>query len=231
MRKNTKKSGNKKKKRTQGSWPVTCRWAAMGTLVAYTAFGASKVALAYPSEEHEKNREGTSEQQALVVRRFDISAGTLEEALGYFEKISEMRVKFSEEGLKVLHSPGLKGLYSADQALKLLLTDSGASYYFTSTDAVTIRLSSVSSSVEVSADTLQIYPSPKFTELLQDTPQTIDVISQKVMAEQGANTLRDALRNVADRAMVLRAVVCDCLLFCSDVLSVGQRSGVQNQRK
>src|SRR5271168_1726647 len=130
MRKNTRKSGGKKKS-AQGSWPVTYRWVAMGTLVAYTAFGASKVTLAYPSEEHENSREATSGQQALVVRRFDIPAGTLEDALGAFEKVSEIHVSFSEDGLKVLHSPGLKGLYSADQALKLLLAESGASYYFT----------------------------------------------------------------------------------------------------
>jgi hypothetical protein len=101
MKKNTKKSG-KKKKPAPSSWPVTYRWVAMGTLVAYTALGASKVTLASPSGEHEKTGEGTSEQQALVVRRFDIPAGTLEEALGAFEKNSEIHVTFSEDGLKAL---------------------------------------------------------------------------------------------------------------------------------
>lgn len=38
--------------------------------------------------------------------------------------------------------------------------------------------------------------SPKFTEPLRDTPQTITVVSQAVIQEQGATSLRDVLRNV-----------------------------------
>ncbi|MEW6304431.1 MAG: TonB-dependent siderophore receptor [Verrucomicrobiota bacterium] len=38
--------------------------------------------------------------------------------------------------------------------------------------------------------------SPKYTEPLRDVPQTVTVIPQAVMAEQGATTLRDVLRNV-----------------------------------
>lgn len=37
--------------------------------------------------------------------------------------------------------------------------------------------------------------SPKLTEPLRDTPQTITVISQEVIQQQGATTLRDVLRN------------------------------------
>src|SRR6185312_3576232 len=37
--------------------------------------------------------------------------------------------------------------------------------------------------------------SPKFTQPLLDTPQTIDVISNEVIQEQGAATLAEALRN------------------------------------
>ncbi len=37
--------------------------------------------------------------------------------------------------------------------------------------------------------------SPKFTEPVKDTPQTIDVIPQAVYAQQGATTLSDVLRN------------------------------------
>jgi catecholate siderophore receptor len=38
--------------------------------------------------------------------------------------------------------------------------------------------------------------SPKFTEPLLDTPQTVLVIKKQVMAEQGATNLTDALRNI-----------------------------------
>lgn len=39
--------------------------------------------------------------------------------------------------------------------------------------------------------------SPKFTQPLQDTPQTIQVISKELFLEQGATTLTEALRNSA----------------------------------
>jgi len=39
--------------------------------------------------------------------------------------------------------------------------------------------------------------SQKYTELIRDTPQTISVVSKKTLEQQGVNTLRDALRNVA----------------------------------
>jgi len=37
--------------------------------------------------------------------------------------------------------------------------------------------------------------SPKFTQTLQDTPQTIEVISKELLQQQGATTLTEALRN------------------------------------
>src|SRR5208337_445464 len=38
---------------------------------------------------------------------------------------------------------------------------------------------------------------PKYTEPLRDIPQSISVVTQEIMEQQGATTLRDALRNVA----------------------------------
>lgn len=38
---------------------------------------------------------------------------------------------------------------------------------------------------------------PKYTEPLRDIPQSISVVSQQVMQDQGVTTLRDALRNVS----------------------------------
>ncbi|MBL8218439.1 MAG: TonB-dependent receptor, partial [Bryobacterales bacterium] len=49
--------------------------------------------------------------------------------------------------------------------------------------------------VEVN-DRLTPVTSPKYTEPLRNTPQTIMVIPKQVMEEQGATTLRDVLRNV-----------------------------------
>ena len=51
---------------------------AMGTLVAYSALGATKVAVGCPVGEFPMV-DGPSGQQALVVRRFAIDAGPLDE--------------------------------------------------------------------------------------------------------------------------------------------------------
>ncbi len=45
-------------------------------------------------------------------------------------------------------------------------------------------------------DTVEDYAaSPKFTQSLQDTPQTIQIISKELFTQQGATTLTEALRN------------------------------------
>jgi catecholate siderophore receptor len=78
-----------------------------------------------------------------------------------------------------------------------LLRDSGVTYRFTGHNAVTLKLAGTAISVEVSANTTDVIASPKFTETLTETPQTISVIPQQVLQDQGTTTLRDALRNVA----------------------------------
>ena len=47
--------------------------------------------------------------------------------------------------------------------------------------------------------------SPKFTQPLLDTPQTISVVPQELMEEQATSTLREALRNVAGVSASRRA--------------------------
>jgi catecholate siderophore receptor len=171
---------------------------AMGTLVAYSALGATRVAIACPLGQFSAGDDGgPSGQQTLVVRRFMIDAGPLDEALAAFERITGIRIKFAEDGIRRLRSKGAAGLYTPEQALKVLLAETGASYRFASADAVTIQLATVASFVEVSADAAQMVASEKYTELVRDTPQTISVLNQETLRQQGVNTLRDALRNVA----------------------------------
>jgi catecholate siderophore receptor len=183
--------------RDSNRWPVTYRWMAMGTLVAYSALGATKVAVGCPVGEFPTADDGPGGQQALVVRRFAIDAGPLDETLAAFERLSGIRVKFADDGIRKLPSHGATGLYTPEQALKALLEESGASYHLESSDSVVIHLAAIASSVEVTADAAQMVASQKYTELIRDTPQTISVVSKKTLEQQGVNTLRDALRNVA----------------------------------
>jgi hypothetical protein len=55
-------------------------------------------------------------------------------------------VTFADEGLKKLLSKGVTGIYAPEQALKMLLADTGAGYRFSSADSVTIQLATVATS-------------------------------------------------------------------------------------
>jgi catecholate siderophore receptor len=177
-------------------WPVTCRWAAVGTLLAYSAFGGHKI-VAAPWTEGKGKTDGSLGPQALVVLRFEIVPGNLGDTMDAFARVSGISVKFADDELRTLPSNGVMGLYTPDQALKLLVADSGASCCFVAADAVSIQLAEVAISVKVSAGGPLMIASPKYSELLRDTPQTISVIHDQTMQQQGVNTLRDALRNVA----------------------------------
>ena len=127
------------------------------------------------------------------MRRFEIAAGPLDSVLATFEQITGIKTAVSKEGIRTVASPGVTGLYTPEQALQKLLADTGVIYHFTAADAVFLELKTVATSVEVvtSVDAL-LTSTAKFSEPLLDTPQTIDVVSQKTMEEQNVTTLRDA---------------------------------------
>jgi catecholate siderophore receptor len=171
-------------------------WVAMGTLAAYTAVGSGKPAVAQSRNEPvaRQTAETTDPTKVLAVRRFDIPAGTLDTVIEAFEKAAGAQVKVRETGILTLASPGVSGLYTVEQALQHFLAGSGVSYRFTGPGVIALHLSTVSTAVEVTAQTEQV-TSAKYPAPLLDTPQSVDVVSKRVMQEQGVTTLRDALRN------------------------------------
>jgi catecholate siderophore receptor len=190
----------KKKTQSQTSWPIAYRWAAVGTLVAYSAGGSKTLGVARAQD---VVRPGSSRgavaqtQGTQPARRFDIPAGSLDSALAAFEQITGIKVSQSKEGIGSLSSAGVTGLYTPEQALQKLLADTGLVYRFNSADAVSVDLKSVATSVEVTSSVEAIASSPKYSGAVLDTPQTISTVPETVMQEQGVTTLRDALRNVA----------------------------------
>jgi catecholate siderophore receptor len=198
---------NKKEKNgtPQNNWPVAYRWAAMGTLVAYSAVGSKTFNVARGQDVARPgagNAPIAQTQGSQPVRRFDIPAGPLDSALEAFGQATAIRVSIAKEGIGTVSSPGVTGLYTPEQALQKLLADTNLTYRFTAPDAVSIDLKSVSTSVNVTTSTDTVNTAvtgsmAKYTEPLLDTPQTISVVPQNVIQEQNATTLRDTLRNVA----------------------------------
>jgi len=183
-------------------WPIACRWAAVGTLAAYSVIGSktSNVALAQdvPPSNLAKRPHGSQQQDSQAVRRFRIEAGPLESLLPEYERASGVRVSLAREGIGKVLSPGVAGTFTAVQALQRLLAGTGLEFHFRSANAAMVSLPDVTTAVEVtaSADSLAA-SSPKFAAPLLDTPQTITAVPRLVMEQQGVTTLRDALRNVA----------------------------------
>ena len=102
---------------------------------------------------------------------------------------------FPADVVRGITSPGVSGLLTAEQALAQLLP----ARRWRSASRRPLPPSSKSASPRESVEVSGAAPrpaSPKFTEPLRNTPQTITVIPQALIEAQSATTLRDVLRNV-----------------------------------
>ncbi len=192
--------------RTTGKPP---RWLVLGAL-ASTAFSARPAlsAQAEASKDRSAYREPTAPAllaqrldlglavpvQNASPQRFDIPPGPLGQALDAFQEITGLSVEVADESIRALGSQGVKGVFTAEKALQELLAGTGVTFRFTASGTVMVEVPPVSETLNVMAPTAPV--SPKYTEPLRDVPQTVTVIPQRVIQEQGATTLRDVLRNV-----------------------------------
>jgi catecholate siderophore receptor len=129
--------------------------------------------------------------------RFDIPAGPLDTALRAFEAASgiSVDVRLPADTVGMMHSPGVSGVFDLVSALEQLLDGTSLMATYDSGSVVTVEVRGSRESVEVTGRLPRV-ESPKYATPLSSTPQTIQVIPQSVMAEQGTFTLSDALRNV-----------------------------------
>ncbi len=182
-----------------GCWPATYRWLATGTLVVYTAIGCHKVEAAplHPLRTRPA-RFAFQAAAALPPQRFDIPAGTIQDAAQIFRKATNLEVGMTNDGIGQLATPGVSGVLTPSQALEQMLKNTGVHFRFTGATSVILELNSVAERVDVSASATALPTSiSKYSEPIRDTPQTVNVVGQQVMAQQSTTTLRDALRNVA----------------------------------
>ena len=180
------------------SWPVSYGWLAAGTLVAYSAVGVSKVALAQRGVGRAKELRPPATMSELPVTQFDIPPGPLGAVVAALKNATGLQILTVDQAFLSLYSPGVSGICTVEMALKEMLRGTGLSYRFTGPETIELQIAAVVSSIDVTAASSQLeLSSPKYAVSLRDTPQTVSVIPKQVMDEQGATTLRDALRNVA----------------------------------
>lgn len=196
MKNRPRKNG---KNHTHVSSERPANWIAIGAmsgLVVYSATAEAAVKPAYGGQAPLAPSVHVL-TQAQTSYRFDIPAATLGEVAAAFEKVTGLRIVMARSGLESLQSLGIRGEYSAERALQLLLVGTGIAYRYTASDTVTLELETVSTAIDVSTSAPgTAVSSAKYTETLRETPQSIEVIPQSILQEQGAVTLSDALRNV-----------------------------------
>ena len=183
------KKHEKRKRRTLSGRRA---WLAMGTIAAYAAAGSSKATLVFAMG----GRSQANGQAQLPVRRFDIPAGPLDVALAQFAKLAGVTMTYTvpTETIPGFKSHGVSGLYTEEQALKQILAGTGLSFTFSGQDAVSIGVKNAES-VEVTAANTDSIALTEFPAPLIDTPQSITAIPKQIIEQEGATTLRDALRN------------------------------------
>jgi len=173
-------------------------WTAVGTLAAYSAFGAESAAVTPKTPA----RGGSAQTESqLTVRRFHIPAGPLPAALESFRNVTGVRVTVSQlpDGtLANFQSPGASGFFTNEQALRELLAGTALAYRFASPTAATIFIGG-DEEIDVTAHAPSTLATtlPRYNAPLREIPQSISVVPHEVTEQQGTTTLRDALRNVA----------------------------------
>lgn len=187
---------SKAKKRSRRS-SRSAKWLTVGTMAVSTAFCSGIVYPALAQTTPTARESGSSDPlPALTVRRYDIAAGTLGDALRTISQVAEVTISAPNPSMLAISSRQISGNYTLPEVMKLLLAGTGIDYRFTSKSSIVLTFSTVSEVVEVSASALAV-PSVKYTESLLETPQSISVVSNHTLAQQGVSNLRDALRNVA----------------------------------
>jgi catecholate siderophore receptor len=133
----------------------------------------------------------------LPLKRFDIPAGPLDQAIAAFEKTTQLKVKIvlPDGTFAGFNSQGVTGLYLETDALRLLLAGTGLNFRIEGQNTVVIGVQA-RDTVSVNATVADSISLQKFPEPLIDTPQSVTVVPQFVMQDQGLSTLRDTLRNV-----------------------------------
>ena len=175
-------------------------WIAVGTIVAYTAFGSSRPAWAAGSDSSSANGPAVI---TLPLRRFDIPAGSLDTALDLYSRAAgiALRIDIPQPKLSAFQTKGVRGLYRPEDAIRILLEGTGlSSLLLTAQDSqqqptIAIGLQH-QESVSVNAQLPDSVSMTKFSQPLLETPQSVIAVPQFILHDEQNATLRDALRNV-----------------------------------
>ena len=141
---------------------------------------------------------------------FAMAAKPLPQALSDFSRITGISVVYTDEAPYGINAPALSGQMSAEQAMQRLLSGSG--FTFRRTDGHTLVLEPLptdgalnlgATTITSVADQSMSYQPPptssvmRSSALIQEIPQTVNVVPAQVIRDQAPRNLDDALANVS----------------------------------
>jgi catecholate siderophore receptor len=189
-------------RKTRRGWETVAGAAlAVGAVVGNGAVAQTVLSPVPTAVSANEDTGGSQQSKTTSDHEFHIPAGTLTDALSAYQRETGLKVniKIAVDELVGFRTAGVEGTFSNSAALRQLLDKTGLSYHFEGTDSVDIAIRNaehVDVTSSVSSIALQQFP-----ESLLDTAQTVNVVPQYIMQEQGTTTLRDGLRNVPGISM------------------------------
>jgi catecholate siderophore receptor len=188
-------------KRTFGNFPGSRRvrrhshWAFMlsTTLAASATVAANPMASSEPAGNQSGKQNAGSGAGDTRVLQFNIPAGPLDAAIAEYRRVTGLIVILANPAIGLVQSPGASGALTASRAMDAMLAGTSVRATF-APDAVSLDIRGVTESVAVEGRAPKVN-SPKYTQPLLNTPQTVVVIPQTVYQEQAATSLREVLRN------------------------------------
>jgi len=193
------RANRKNRKRRSGRRGPRYWVVAMGTfgaIVAFTVGNSHRLSVAYAAERNGAFEVPSRLDKDFRSRDFNIPAGTIQSAIDAFHRATGIEVKVENESILSIASPGVTGNFTIELALKQMLTGTGVTFVFRDARSVLLIVQAETANVEITDTGARVVSSLKYTAPLRDTPQTINIIPQEMIAQQGATTLREVLSNV-----------------------------------
>ncbi len=79
-----------------------------------------------------------------------LAPGPLSAVIKEFEHSTQLKVIAATDDLLAISSPGVSGVYTVEEALKRMLADTGLTYQFNKDGSISLKISTVVTSVDVS---------------------------------------------------------------------------------
>jgi catecholate siderophore receptor len=165
----------------------------LGTALAASGATTAAAAAEQAGQPQNSKSSASGNEQDLRMLSFSIPAEPLEAAIAEFQRVTGLKVVLAEPAIGSVQSPGASGSLTPGRAMDALLHGTNIRATFTA-DTVRLDIRGVAEVVDVEGAAPKLQ-SPKYTQPLRDTPQTVVVIPEQVYQQQNATSLREVLRN------------------------------------